>query len=176
MKTRLLAFGYQARVGKDTAAAYLKTKNGGIILSFAKAIYDIMDFAQDTCGFQREKDRHFLQYIGTQWARQKDPDVWLNVVLRKIHDLQEKDSSLPIYITDLRFPNEFDALKTLGFTMINMRRDKDRADFGNGSTLHESETALIPYTLEGKWDITINNDGTLDELYSKLDFLMKKSD
>ncbi len=102
------AFGYQARVGKDTAANYLKSLHGGTILSFAQAIYDIMYFAQRTCGFKEEKDRHFLQYIGTQWAREKEPDVWLNVVLRKIESLPKDE---PIYITDVRFPNEFDALE-----------------------------------------------------------------
>lgn len=170
-----LAFGYQARVGKDTAAAYLvkrdldlcaPLKTRGIVKSFAKAIYDIMSYAQQRCGFQQEKDRHFLQYIGTQWARAKDPDVWLNVILREI---ESQDPATPIFITDVRFPNEFDALEKLGFTMVNMRRDVGRADFGNGSTLHESETALIPYTQQGKWHVTINNNGTLEELYSRLD-------
>jgi hypothetical protein len=170
-KTTLIAFGYQARVGKDTAAEYLTKKNGGVTLSFAKAIYDIMAFAQETCGFPQEKDRHFLQYIGTQWARAKDADVWLNVVIRKIKSLLAEDPNRPIYITDVRFPNEFDALEALGFTMVNMRRDVGRADFGNGSTLHESETALIPYTEKGKWHTTIRNDGTLEELYCQLDFL-----
>lgn len=165
-----LAFGYQARVGKDTAAAYLVLRSSkGVVKSFAKAIYDIMHYAQERCGFPQEKDRHFLQYIGTQWARAKDPDVWLNVVLREIDALAP---NVPIFITDVRFPNEFDALDARGFTMVNVRRDElVRADLGGGSKLHESETALIPYTQQGKWHITIHNDGTLAEFYNKLDEL-----
>lgn len=168
-----LAFGYQARVGKDTAAAYLVQRDGGKLMSFAKAIYDIMSYAQQRCGFPQEKDRHFLQYVGTQWARAKDPDVWLNVVLREI---DSTDPGMPIFITDVRFPNEFDALEARGFTMVNIRRDElVRAELGGGSKLHESETALIPYTEQERWHHIINNDGTLENFYAKLDYLFPPS-
>lgn len=175
-----LAFGYQARVGKDTAAEYLQKRdtdltstawNRTVTKSFAKAIYDIMSYAQQRCGFTQEKDRHFLQYIGTQWARAKDPDVWLNVVLREIDALHPQTH---VFITDVRFPNEFDALEKRGFTMVNIRRDTSAVMFGNGSVSHESETALIPYTEQGKWHITIHNDGTLAEFYAKLDLHFPK--
>jgi hypothetical protein len=180
-----LAFGYQARVGKDTAAEFLikRLSEQGhkcVIKSFSKAIYDIMYYAQKRCGFKEEKDRKFLQYIGTQWARDKDSNVWLNLVLKEIDELNPGTS---VFVTDVRFPNEFDALEDRGFVMVNIRRDFSSLDlhphqrneisssenFGNGSQLHESETALIPYTQKGRWHVTIFNKGTLEEFYSELD-------
>lgn len=172
-----VAFGYQARVGKDTAAEYLKNKHGGVTLSFAAALYDIMNYAQGVCNFQKEKDRQFLQYIGSEWARTKEPDVWVNIVVNKIKNLIQNDPGVNIYITDVRFPNEFDALEKLGFILVNLRRDdvsrmkNDNSLLNHEVALHISETALIPYTQQGKWHFTIQNSGTKEEFYSKLDLL-----
>ena len=77
-------------------------------------------------------------------------------------------------ITDLRFPNELSAIKQRNGITIRVQRDLG-LEFGyeeNGIfKVHESETALIPYTEKGKWHATIRNDGTLEELYCQLDFL-----
>ena len=77
-----IAFGGKMGVGKDFAVEYLRNRYSGNKLSFAKPIYDILNFAQKTCGFREEKDRQFLQFIGTEWARQKNPDIWVE----KLHN------------------------------------------------------------------------------------------
>ena len=61
-----IAFGYKMGAGKDTAVDYLKQKYGGTHLSFAGPIYTILENAQHICGFPVEKDRQFLQFIGTE--------------------------------------------------------------------------------------------------------------
>ena len=104
----LLAFGCEARVGKDTACDYVikKLTEDGIItsrLSFAGALYDILHYAQKTCGFKQSKDRKFLQWIGTEWARSQDPDVWVNIVKREI---EKTPTGVHVIVTDVRFPNE----------------------------------------------------------------------
>lgn len=164
MKKRY-AFGSTARVGKDTAAEHLIQKFGGIRISFADPLYSILAFAQKTCHFPIEKDRQFLQYIGTEWARAKDPDIWLNLALEKIRSTQPET---PIYITDVRFPNEFEALRKEGFVMVQINRG-EKAEFGSGSTKHASETSLDSY--EEKWNVVIDNNGTLEEFYNKLNAL-----
>jgi hypothetical protein len=58
-------FGFEARVGKDTAVEYLIKKHGGVRISFASPIYDILEYAQNVCGFEKVKDREFLQQIRT---------------------------------------------------------------------------------------------------------------
>lgn len=168
------AFGYQARTGKDTAVEYLIEHYGGKRLSFASAIYDIMSYAQKICGFKEEKDRKFLQIVGTEWGRDKDPNVWVNVVMRKILG---ESTNANIYISDLRFPNEMKALKDAGFILILITRDeKNRLEnFKNdagGSTVHASETALRGY--EDQFHYKIENNGTLQEFYEKLDEIVRK--
>lgn len=166
-KSLRLAFGCEARVGKDTACDYLERQLKGdcIRLSFAKALYDILFFAQRTCGFPEKKDRIFLQWVGTEWARNQNPNVWIDIVKNKINSTP---SSTPIIVTDVRFPNEAAALKELGFTMVRIKRDMM---YREEITQHSSETALSGY----HWDFVIENNGTLDEFYHQIDLILTKS-
>lgn len=157
-----IAFGCQARVGKDTAVGYLLKKYGGTHLKFAKPIYEILIFAQEKCGFQKVKDRKFLQWIGTEWARAQDPDIWCKMLISEVEKLPKETN---IFISDLRFPNEFQYLREAGFTLIKIERDN--------STLldakvkkHTSETSLDQ---EKNWDYRIYNNSSIVEFYRKLD-------
>lgn len=62
-------------------------------------------------------------------------------------------------ITDMRFPNEFDAVKQRGGKTIRINRfNKD--DFDNTKYKHTSETALDNH----KFDYDLNNSGSLQDL------------
>ena len=161
-----IAFGCQARVGKDTAVKYLIDSHEGVKLSFASPIYDILTHAQTTCGFSVEKDRKFLQWIGT-WAREKDSDVWVKCLMSKVTNLPPNTN---IFVSDLRFPNEFKALKKAGFTCVRLVRVAEDVEFGSGSPGHVSETALLKH----HWDFILENHGTVHELYSGLDYVLKE--
>ena len=145
-----IAFGCQSRVGKDTAADHLISKYGGHKLSFAKPIYNILNYAISTTGLKKGKDREFLQMVG-MWGRDRDPDVWVNCLLRQVDKIPENEN---IFISDVRFPNEFDALQKAGFTCIRIIRDAEK-------NTHISEISLLDH----KWDINIQNNGTLAEFY-----------
>jgi hypothetical protein len=160
-----IAFGCESGVGKDTAVDYLMAKHPGVRLSFAGAIYDILYHAEEVCGFPKEKDREFLQSVGT-WVRKRDPDVWVRIVCEKIKSIPQ---DVPIYITDLRQQNEMDALLHLGFTVVRMTRPFGlRNNFGTGNRTHSTEVELLS---SPAWDCIIENDGTLQELHQKLDML-----
>lgn len=170
-----IAFGFEARVGKDTAVDYLIKNYGGTRLSFAKPLYDIQSYTQKICGLPQEKDRKFLQIVGTEWGREKNPNIWVDIVLKQIQDLGSQEN---IFISDLRFPNELEALKKAGFTTVWLTRtEKNRlvefASDAGGSLKHASETSLKGY--EGKFDFHIKNHTTLDEFLGKIDDLAKKS-
>lgn len=168
------AFGCEARVGKDTAAEYLIKKYGGVRMSFAQPIYDILAYAQEMCGFEKEKDRKFLQWVGTDWARDKDPNIWLKLVLQKIevHNsmISEQNINNSIYITDTRFSNEISALKKKDFITIRIIRNIKPKLEGELSQ-HASEIELID---NQKWDEIIENNSSLDDFYKKLDQLYQK--
>jgi hypothetical protein len=161
-----IAFGGKMRSGKDTSADYLIKNHGGIRLSFSEPLYNILHYAQRVCNFTLEKDRWFLQTVGTEWARSKNSNVWIDLLIKKVNDVE---SSTNIYNSDVRFKNEFDALKKAGFILIKLKRKVVEID--NGSVGHISEVELdsIP---DSNWDYVIDNNDGIEELYRKLDSII----
>ena len=157
-----LAFGFKMGVGKDTAANYLIKKYGGNNIKISKPIYDILFYTQQKCGFETKKDRKFLQWIGTEWGRAKDNNVWINLTLKEVTTGNN-------YITDLRFINEFTKLKQDGWKCIRLDKIKIEPNReGSGDKFHISETEL-KYLPDYEWDFIINNDSTEEEFFKKLD-------
>jgi len=162
-----IAFGYKMGSGKDVCVKYLINTYGGKQIRFADALYDILRYAQKRCGLEYKKDRKFLQLAGTEWGRNIDPDIWIKIALNS----QPKEGN--IYCADVRFKNEFEALKNDGFTMIKLIRDKVNENrIGNGTTTHISENELDEYGDE-QWDYIIYNNNTLDDLFNTLDKITK---
>jgi hypothetical protein len=80
-----------------------------------------------------------------------------------------------IVITDCRFPNEADAIRNAGGKVIRIKRgpDPEWFDFARENVIHmpqvypevhASEYSSAPV----QFDELIVNDGTIDQLYSKL--------
>lgn len=164
-----IAFGGNMGVGKDTAVEYLQLKYPqAIVTSFAEPIYEILKFSQNICNFTPEKDRKFLQFIGTDWARNKDPNVWVNLVLEKT---KTKNCCL---LSDIRFLNELVALKENNWICIRITRndtEKNRCGTGDKKHISEKELNSIPEEL---WDYSIQNDHNLDSFYKKIDNIVEK--
>lgn len=124
--------------------------------------------------------RLILQLLGTEAGRQiLHPNIWVNAVMSEYKgkyvggaDPYQDDPDVeypPIevfetdfpnwVITDVRFPNEAQAIKDKGGILIRLNRGL--GDTGN----HASETALDNY--DG-FDVVIANNGTIDDLIKKL--------
>jgi len=161
-----IAFGYKMRSGKDTSVDYLISKYGGEKISFSKPLYDILHYAQKICNFPQEKDRKFLQWIGTDWAREKDNNIWINLALKSIENIEGN-----IYCSDVRFINEFKALKENGFIVIKIERNLVLED--KNSTKHISENELDNID-DSEWNYIIKNNDTLEELYKKIDDIVNR--
>lgn len=151
-----IAFGHQARVGKDTACSFLQQKYGGKILHFSDALYEILFHTQQVCGFEKKKDPEFLQAIGT-WARKQNPNTWVDLLTKQINYYNN------YFVGDLRYPNEARALKDLGFICVKIVRtdrpiDRDRQ--------HESEISLSDW--DG-WDCVIENNGSEEDFLKQVD-------
>lgn len=161
-----IAFGGVMGSGKDTCVDYLCTKYPEHTrISFAGALYDILSYAQEKCGFEKNKDRKFLQFIGTEWARNINENVWVDIVLGK-------DIKGVGLLSDIRFPNEFNALKNNGWICIKVTRDNiDKNRVGNGDNTHSSELSINDIKDE-EWDFIINNNSTLEDLYKILDKIL----
>lgn len=138
--------------------------------------------------------RKILQLLGTDCGRQIiHPNIWVNAAMAGYNDICKRsidqcDSPCdtcteqihPNWIfTDVRFPNEGNAIKSRGGIIIRMNRpcstcgkyENDMcSDAYHSKVKHISETALDDY----KFDYTINNDGTIEELVSKVKEILIK--
>jgi hypothetical protein len=169
-----IAFGYKISSGKDTCVDYLIEKYGGHKISFAQYLYDILYYAQKVCGFEVEKDRKFLQWVGTEWARMKDPDVWVRLTVQESERIEKEEINKNIYCSDVRFVNEFEALKKNGWILIKINRPEIKSDIriGTGSISHISENMLD--TVEDKeWDYIIDNNSSKEKLFQDLENIIR---
>lgn len=137
--------------------------------------------------------RKLLQLMGTECGRNiLHPDIWVNAlfsnyvsvkVKNELLDEKTKEASDKLWkighlkesnwiITDVRFPNELQAIKDR--SGINIRVNRPCVECGaynniacnkcSHSNLHESETALD----NAEFDIVIENNSTLDDLINKV--------
>jgi len=102
--------------------------------------------------------RWVLQNLGTEVMRNGfHEDIWIASLQRRLH---AHGSS--VVVSDVRFPNEADAIRDAGGMLLRIERP------GYGGCGHATETALASF----KADVTLVNDGTLEELFSKLETLV----
>lgn len=101
--------------GKSTIANYLVEKYNYKKFSFAdilkKFAVDIFDM--------KGKDRKLLQDFGTK-MKEIDKCIWIKSLDKKIKDISDN-----IVIDDLRFKDEENYLKSIGFKILKLDIDND---------------------------------------------------
>lgn len=168
--------------GKDTAAEVLTREYGFTRVAFADVLremalaidpyveleaassdypivlYHRLSRVIENSGWDHAKNeypdvRRLLQRLGTEAGRNILGDnIWVDTALKnhKGHD---------IVVTDVRFPNELDAIHEQDGISIRIERP------GVGpKNDHASETSLI----DALFTHIINNDGTIEELHEKV--------
>lgn len=130
--------------------------------------------------------RWILQYWGTDVLRNYfHDDIWIASLENKMR--KTKDN---IVISDVRFPNEIQAIHNSGGTVVRIKRGPDPEWFQDavnvnmgptnmqwtmskikmeGLKIHPSETSWIGRSI----DKDIENNGTIDEFFSQIDKLIK---
>lgn len=166
-----IAFTGKARSGKDTAAAFL-IEEGFIRVAFADSLKEaalavdpfinpgarLSEVVEDL-GWERAKDaypevRRVLQRLGSEAGWQlHGKNLWTNLVAARLDELGD----MPVVITDLRFEHEGDFLRRHGFLIVGIER-------GNHDGLAGAEGAHASERGDISVDVTIQNDGTLEEL------------
>lgn len=135
--------------------------------------------------------RKFLNYIGTNIGRQAKPTLWMDLVRERIEKeltdplailgdvdeihLQMMEFGIPqppkqtrvIQVTDVRFKNEYDLLKSLGATFILVKRPKP-ADME--IIVHESNV----FDPSMKCDHIVDNSGSQEELQNRVKQVLDK--
>lgn len=98
--------------------------------------------------------RYAMQTLGTEWGRLcLDRDLWVNIGVAKA---KQYDKAV---ITDVRFPNEAEAIKEQGGVIIRVLRDEPDAARDN----HASEMIdnIVP-------DYFVDNNGSLQDLKGRI--------
>lgn len=178
----------RARSGKDTIARRLIHQDAYVRVAFADPLKDMalridpyvtkygngpllrLSDIVHADGWERAKDEHpevrsFLQHLG-QYIREQDEDFWLRQGLRKLDEAEKWN--LPAVVTDVRYPNEYEALRDRGFKMVRVQRPPIQQTYPDvAAALHDSETALDNTFA----NVTVNNNGPLAQLYQDADAL-----
>jgi hypothetical protein len=186
---RLLACAGQLRQGKDVTADYLAKRLGWGRGSFASNVKRIFceTFGADLDFIEKWKTvsepppgfkipvRQALQFIGDGFRSIKD-EIWIEMLLR--------DPEISLIISDVRYRNELSAVRARGGINILIYRPGFINDDPNDS--EAQIRGFVEYFLqrggEGKIDSSpgdfglvdffLVNDGSLDDLYSKIDRLI----
>ena len=180
--------------GKGTVSDRLEQKHNFRKDSFAKSLKDavssmfnwdreMLEGKTDESRAWREKPdvfwskrfgkdvtpRWVLQYFGTEVMRQGMHDsIWIDSCMARY-------DGKPTVIADTRFENEIKIIREMGGSILLVKRGQDPdwfTDYVEGNVVpknvHLSEYAWA----KSEYDHLITNDGTLEELHSKIDNLV----
>jgi hypothetical protein len=128
------------------------------IVKFAQPLYDMQEYIYARSGLEPKKDRKLLQWLGTEWGRSIDKDIWVNIWKKDVNEYLGRKQDAIVIVDDIRFDTEALAVKSLGGKIIEMVTKHTRIEKLNES--HESEKGI-----DSKYvDSTIFNDGSIDTL------------
>lgn len=136
--------------------------------------------------------RIMLQTLGTEWGRNAvHPDIWINYMLSVAKTLlhesgdtkfwnyipdcglveEDRDPHIKgVVVSDVRFPNEFKAIREVGGSVIRvLRPETDAQSLSIGIENHASETS--DFSLDS-FDFLVQNEKGLRELYDSVDMFM----
>lgn len=158
----------RSRVGKDTVANYLCEKylsyeNVKLSLPLKKAVCELYGFTMDKLETSSKDEidnrwnktpretiqsltKYMMEYMGIDFFTRRLYNMYDNGMLSK-----------NIIITDIRYNHDIQEIKRRGGLVIKIERPNN--------SIHNSVENNID---DLKGDITIYNDGTLEELYEKI--------
>ncbi len=98
--------------------------------------------------------RHGMVTLGTEWGRQMiGEDIWVEAWKRSVAPHLAR--GVDILTEDLRFPNEYEAVRSLGGIVLRVTRP------GLLPGDHESEQHALKFAA----DVEVCNDGDLEDLH-----------
>lgn len=164
----IIGIAGRARVGKDTCADFLVRYLGGYRYGFADPLKRMLiplgiDMTDPFWAENKEKEiplfgrslRYLMQTLGTEWGRELvHPDIWVKLAECTLFSTGER-----MIISDVRFDNEAEFIRSKGGVILHVSRIDAPPVAG-----HASEAGIRQSPL----DLYVLNDGTIDELYTKL--------
>lgn len=175
MTVAKIALCGKMRSGKDTVGDYLVGNYTFTPLAFGDKLKEIAHLTFPWIP-NEPKPREMYQFMNVM--RDFSKDVWVRHVDIKVKKLKEKGVQ-KVVVTDLRQPNEYEWAKENGFTIVRVsaeeevriQRMRDSGDeFDPESLNHKTEIYIDDFDV----DYEIENNGTLEDLESKIVELIEK--
>lgn len=179
---RIIGLSGYAKSGKDTVGQYLVSSYLFRRVAFADNVrngvyamnpfvpygdgYSRLQRVVDDLGWDVAKEevleiRRLLQTYGTEAGREiHGHNIWIDNLAHQVDSIIEHNH---VVITDVRFDNELDYIEDCGGVVIRVDRDGVGRRFN-----HKSEDVPL------KADYVVDNNGTIDELYVKIDSIMEE--
>lgn len=126
--------------------------------------------------------RWVLQYWGTEVCRKAfHDDIWIASLENKLRNSKDH-----IVISDCRFPNEIKSIKDAGGIVIRVKRGSEPEWYEDALSLNKGPNGNITWALSKerintlgihasetawvgtKFDAVLENDGSIDDLFSKI--------
>jgi hypothetical protein len=178
----LIGLAGWARSGKDTLADYLVVFHDYKKVAFADPMREALVRLNPTIelgnfklaklatsvnvfGWEDVKSlspdvRGLMQRLGTEVGRQMfGENFWVDQTMKRVAEIDGN-----CVVSDVRYPNEAQAIKDAGGIVIRIERNGVKA-----ANEHTSESALDGF----EFDLVIRNDGTLQEFMSNAELALK---
>lgn len=171
--------------GKDTVGLYLEGVYQFERSAFANPIKDAAEvlfglapehfvdrgLKEAVVPWLGKSPRQIAQLLGTEFGRHHfGDDIWIKVAKQRFGAWREEVLEQTFFpacgfvITDVRFENEAAWIRSEGGVIWHIRRPGVAP-----VAAHSSENGIVV----DQGDVVIENDGTLDELYDKIDFQVR---
>jgi len=173
-----------AGCGKNSVADHLQARHGWIQFGFADPVYAAVSSItgipvprlreratkEQKIEWLGRSPRELLQTLGTEWGRDIiSQDIWITIAMRQVDACQKYlRGAGGVALTDVRFINEAEAIKTAGGQIWRVER-RQRC-LAEDAAQHSSEAGIPEFLV----DSVIDNTGTLDALCSRVDAAMKR--
>lgn len=175
----IVAITGRAGAGKDTAGSFFRTAlhaAGFAVhrMAFADTMRDMLAplVPQEYMRTPALKEkpiphigksyRELMQTLGTEWGRDMiAADLWVSALARRVaartatHWLHHVDTGVAFVITDLRLPNEYEWVRSMGGVVVRVHRDDLPATRAHSSEQHFDEFSP---------DLTFHNAATPEAL------------
>lgn len=173
----IIGLSGKAGAGKDTVAGFLVWNHQFESIALADPM---KKFCKEMFGFSREQlwgpssarnavdprygisPREALQKLGTEWGRACYENVWVDYAMKQAQFRLHSIACSGVVITDVRFKNEYDAIKKAGGRVWRIIRPSSGLE--GAAAAHASENDL---TDDMEYDKVIDNTGESLEALAK---------
>ncbi len=176
-KGQLIALCGAKGSGKTLLSEYIVGEMGFQRISFAQPLRDMLEAIGVGEHYHTENKtkpvetisgkptaRYMLQTLGTEWGRNTiHPDIWCNIAVDRM--LEAVNSGYNVIVDDMRFPNEFEAVKYAGGQTLKICRKT-----AEGADTHESEVHWKTMDC----DLDVDNNGSINSSINQIKGFLKE--